>query len=144
MVKDRFLQLFKGNKMKKLAIALALCTSFVFSTSAVAQQGRNFDESGASWIQKTDMAMKGEKKTAGQIRAEANQFLMFNKWDVGSSKFIPVGGEPRVMSKLTREQQNMEISMFAKTHMYDIFSGAWVDKATGAKMVMPEMPAMKK
>ncbi len=130
--------------MKKLAIALALCTSFVFSTSAVAQQGRNFDESGASWIQKTDMAMKGEKKTAGQIRAEANQFLMFNKWDVGSSKFIPVGGEPRVMSKLTREQQNMEISMFAKTHMYDIFSGAWVDKATGAKMVMPEMPAMKK
>jgi hypothetical protein len=130
--------------MKKTAIAFALCTSFVFSTSAMAQQGRNFDESGASWIQKTDMAMKGENKTSAQIRAEANQFLRFNKWDVGSSKFIPVTGEPRVMSKLTREEQNMEISMFAKTHMYDIFSGAWVDKATGAKMVMPAMPAMKK
>lgn len=124
--------------MNKIAIALALCTSFMFSNSAMAQQGRNFDESGASWIQKTDMAMKSDK-TAAQIRAEANQFLRFNKWDVGSSKFIPVTGEPRVMSKLTREEQNMEISMFAKTHMYDIFSGAWVDKATGTKMVMPSM-----
>jgi hypothetical protein len=139
VVSGRFYQLIKGNKMNKIAIAFALCTSFVFSPSAIAQQGRNFDESGASWIQKTDMAMKGESKTSAQIRAEANQFLRFNKWDVGSSKFIPVTGEPRVMSKLTREEQNMEISMFAKTHMYDTFSGAWVDKATGAKMVMPSM-----
>jgi hypothetical protein len=123
--------------MTKTAIALAIFAACSFNTSAIAQQGRNFDESGASWIQKTDMAMKGEQKTTAQIRAEANQFLRFNKWDVGSSKFIPITGEPRVMSKLTREEQNMEISMFAKTHMYDIFSGAWVDKATGANMVMP-------
>jgi hypothetical protein len=93
VVSDRFQQPIKGNRMKKTAIAFALCTSFVFSTSALAQQGRNFDESGASWIQKTDMAMKGNSKTSAQIRAEANQFLRFNKWDVGSSKFIPVTGK---------------------------------------------------
>jgi hypothetical protein len=125
--------------MNKIVIALAICTSFAFSTNALAQQGRNFDESGSSWIQKTDMAMKGEKKTSAQIRAEADMFLRFNKWDVGLSKFVPIAGEPRVMSKLTREEQNMEISMFAKTHMYDIFTGTWVDKATGAKMMMPKM-----
>jgi hypothetical protein len=139
VVRDRFLQLIKGNKMNKLVIAFALCTSFVFSTSAVAQPARSFDESGDSWIQKTDMAMKGESKTRVQIRAEANQFLRFNKWDIGTSKFVPVTGEPRAMSKLTREEQNMEIRMFANTHMYDIFSGAWVDKATGAKMVIPAL-----
>jgi hypothetical protein len=123
--------------MTKTAIALAIFAACTLNTSAIAQQGRNFDESGASWIQKTDMAMKDEQKTKAQIRAEANQFLRFNKWDVGTSKFVPITGEPRVMSKLTREEQNMEISMFAKTHMYDIFAGAWVDKATGAKMAMP-------
>jgi hypothetical protein len=122
--------------MIKTAIALAVFATLTLSQSANAQP--RFDESGDSWIQKTDKALQGENKTRAQIVGDLDKFLCHNYWDVGLSKWVPITGEPRVMSKLSRQQQNLEISMFAKTHTYDVFAGTWIDNATGKRMVMPK------
>ena len=53
-------------------------------------------------------------------------FLSMNRYDNATSKWIPLGGTPRNMSTMSREEVRVETENFLRTHRYDEANSKWL------------------
>lgn len=86
-----------------------------------------YDEVVGSWVLK-DMAMPQGVPSRDEIKAMRDTFLSMNTWNNEESKWVPVAGAPRDMSKLTRAQVKAETTRFLKMHRFDESTSSWVSK----------------
>ena len=65
------------------------------------------------------------------VKAERDTFLNNNRWDNGTSRWVPLGGTPRNMGTMTREEVRAETANFLRTHRYDETNSKWIANTSG-------------
>ena len=66
-------------------------------------------------------------KSREEIRAARNSFMKGNRWNEEASRWEPISGPPRDISKLSRAEVRRETAAFLKTHRWDLEKDAYVE-----------------
>jgi len=86
-----------------------------------------WDELTGQWVLKSGMEPPAGVLSRTEVIAMREKFLTMHSWNEAQG-WIPLK-EPRDMSKLSREQVNMETLRFLMMYRFEELSGQWVSKA---------------
>lgn len=93
-----------------------------------------WDEASSNWIRKSDgkpvTNLPEGVSTRDQIRKERDEFMSKFKWNSALSRWEPIGGTPRMVSKMSRAEVRAETTAFMRTHVWNEDAGRYVDKRT--------------
>jgi hypothetical protein len=90
-----------------------------------------WDEQTATWVAKPgtkDETAAASTQTRSEAKKDRDAFLSKNKYDDSCACYKPIGGAPRDVSTLTKEQRKAEIADFNRTHRYDDATATWVER----------------
>ena len=87
----------------------------------------HWDELTGQWVMKSNMEPPKGVKSRSEVLAMRDDWLRMHSFDEPTGTWVTVGAA-RDMSKLTREQVNMETVRFLMTYRFDEAKSEWVSK----------------
>ena len=86
-----------------------------------------WDELTGQWVLKSNMDLPKGVKSRSEVLAMRDEWLRMHTFDEPTGSWVAMGA-PRDMSKLTREQVNMETVRFLMMYRFDEAKSEWVSK----------------
>jgi hypothetical protein len=90
-----------------------------------------WDELTGQWVLKSGMEPPAGVLSRTEVIAMRDKFLTMHSWNEADG-WIPLKA-PRDMSKLSREQVNLETLRFLMMYRFEEVSGQWVSKVSSAR-----------
>lgn len=87
----------------------------------------HWDELTGQWVLKSNMEPPTGVKSRSEVLAMRDDWLRMHSFDEPTGTWVTMGAA-RDMSKLTREQVNMETVRFLMTYRFDEAKSEWVSK----------------
>lgn len=86
-----------------------------------------WDEHTGQWVMKSNMEPPKGVKSRSEVLAMRDEWLRMHTFDENTGSWVTIGAA-RDMSKLTREQVNMETIRFLMMYRFDEAKSEWVSK----------------
>jgi len=86
-----------------------------------------WDELTGQWVLKSNMEPPKGVKSRSEVLAMRDDWLRMHTFDENTGSWVTIGAA-RDMSKLTREQVNMETVRFLMTYRFDEAKSEWISK----------------
>ena len=86
-----------------------------------------WDEGTGQWVLKSNMQPPAGVKSRAEVLAMRDDWLSMHRYDEPSGTWISTG-KPRDMSKLTREEVNLETVRFLMMYRFDEARSEWISK----------------
>lgn len=86
-----------------------------------------WDEGTGQWVLKSNMEPPKGVKSRSEVLAMRDEWQRMHSYDEPSGTWVTMGA-PRDMSKLTREQVNLETVRFLMMYRFDEAKSEWISK----------------